>query len=75
MAVLLLAVRRVTEINKGRNTPGPDGFTAKTSKQKGELVDRLSKKNIYNYAPSPTQRIYIPKKNGKKETSKYSNDY
>ena len=65
-AVLLLAVRRVTEINKGRNTPGPDGFTAKTSKQKGELVDRLSKKNIYNYAPSPTQRIYIPKKNGKK---------
>ena len=65
-AVLLLAVRRVTEINKGRNTPGPDGFLAKTSKEKGELVDRLSKKNIYNYIPSPTRRIYIPKKNGKK---------
>ena len=64
-AVLLLAVRRVTEINKGRNTPGPDGFIAKTSKAKGELVDRLSKKNIYDYKPSPTQRIYIPKKNGK----------
>lgn len=64
-AVLLLAVRRVTEINKGRNTPGPDGFLAKTSKAKGELVDRLSKKNIYDYKPSPTQRIYIPKKNGK----------
>ena len=27
-----MAVRRVTEINKGRNTPDPDGFTAKTSK-------------------------------------------
>ena len=46
-AVLLLAVRRVTEINKGRNTPGPDGFIAKTSKEKGELVDRLIKKDIY----------------------------
>ena len=64
-AVLLLAVRRVTEINKGRNTPGPDGFIAKTSKEKGELVDRLSKKDIYKYKPSPTRRIYIPKKNGK----------
>ena len=65
-AVLLLAVRRVTEINKGRNTPGPDGFIAKTSKEKGELVDRLFKKDIYKYNPSPTRRIYIPKKNGKK---------
>ena len=64
-AVLLLAVRRVTEINKGRNTPGPDGFIAKTSKEKGELVDRLIKKDIYKYNPSPTRRIYIPKKNGK----------
>ena len=64
-AVLLLAVRRVTEINKGRNTPGPDGFLAKTAKTKGELIDRLLKKNIYDYNPSPTQRIYIPKKNDK----------
>ena len=36
-AVLLLAVRRVTEINKGRNTPGPDGFIAKTSKRKRKI--------------------------------------
>ena len=64
-AVLLLATRRVTEINKGRNTPGPDGFLAKTSKEKGELVDRLYRKNLYDYKPSPTRRIYIPKKNGK----------
>ena len=64
-AVLLLATRRVTEINKGRNTPGPDGFLAKTSKEKGELVDRLYKKSLYDYKPSPTRRINIPKKNGK----------
>ena len=33
-SVLLLAVCRVTEINKGRNTPCSDGFLAKTSKKK-----------------------------------------
>ena len=64
-AVLLLATRRVTEINKGRNTPDPNGFLAKTSKEKGELVDRLYKKSLYDYKPSPTRRINIPKKNGK----------
>ena len=64
-AVLLLAVRRVTETNKGRKTPGIDGFRALTDKEKGELVDNLLTKDIYKHKPKPTLRKYIPKKNGK----------
>ena len=65
-AVLLLAVKRVTEMNKGRKTPGIDRFRALTHKQKGKLVDELLERNIYKHKPKPTLRKYIPKKNGKK---------
>ena len=65
-AVLLLAIKRVTEVNKGRRTPGIDGFLALTDSQKGKLVDELLEKDIYKHRPKPTLRKYIPKKNGKK---------
>ena len=65
-AVILLAVRRVTKINKGRKTAGIDGFRALSDKAKGKLIDDLLKRNIYKHKPKPTLRKYIPKKNGKK---------
>ena len=65
-AVLLLAIKRVTEVNKGHRTPGIDGFLALTDNQKGKLVDELLEKDIYKHRPKPTLRKYIPKKNGKK---------
>ena len=43
-AVLLLAIRKVTETNKGRKTAGIDGYRAMTYKQKGELADELRNK-------------------------------
>ena len=64
-AVLLLAVRRVTQTNKGRKTAGIDGFRALTDKDKIELINELSKRNIHKHKPKPTIRKYIPKKNGK----------
>ena len=65
-AVLLLAVRRVTQTNKGRKTAGIDGFRALTDKDRIELIDKLSKRDIHKHKPKPTLRKYIPKKNGKK---------
>ena len=64
-AVVVVAVRRVTETNKGRRTPGIDGFRALTDKEKGELVDKILTMDIYKHKPKPTLRRYIPKKGGK----------
>jgi len=58
----LLAVRRVTQLNQGRHTPGMDQVVVKTPKARGALVDELA-----HYQPwrvQPTKRVYIPKANG-----------
>lgn len=60
---LLLSVSRVTEINKGRNTPGIDGYLAKTPEQRVKLVNNW---DFQLWRIKPTKRIYIPKSNGKK---------
>jgi RNA-directed DNA polymerase len=56
----LLAVKRVTE-NKGKNTPGVDGITWKTPKQKMKAVNNLKRRG---YRSLPLRRIHIPKKSG-----------
>lgn len=60
---LLLSVSRVTEINKGKNTPGIDGYLAKTPEQRVRLVNNW---DFQIWKIKPTKRIYIPKANGKK---------
>jgi len=64
-AVLLLAIRRVTQINKGKRTPGIDGFRALSDKKRGELADTMGTMNIKLHNPKPAYRMYIKKKNGK----------
>ena len=59
------AVHRVTVINKGKLTPGIDGFKATTNKERGMLVDKILSENIKKHRPKPAYRTYIPKKNGK----------
>jgi RNA-directed DNA polymerase len=58
----VLAVRRVSEQNQGRHTPGVDGKLWLTDKQKMDAVNSLNKGR---YRAKPLRRIYIPKKNGK----------
>ena len=65
-AVLLLAVRRVTQTNKGRKTAGIDDFCALSDKDRIELINELSKRDIHKHKPKPALRKHIPKKNGKK---------
>ncbi len=57
-----LAVRRVTQVNRGKYTPGVDKVIVKTPKARGELVDLLG--NYEPWKPLPTRRVYIPKANG-----------
>jgi len=59
----LLAVYRVSQINKGKSTAGVDGTIWETDKLKENAVKNLS---LRGYNPKPLRRIYIPKKNGKK---------
>ncbi len=62
----LLAVRRVTQENKGKYTPGIDGKIFVTSKARLELVEDVRQTNIFNYRCKPLRRVYIPKSSGDK---------
>lgn len=57
-----VAVRRVTE-NQGRKTPGVDGVTWSTPREKRQAMSTLDSRG---YRPKPLRRIHIPKANGGK---------
>jgi RNA-directed DNA polymerase len=59
----VLSVRRVTQTNRGKNTPGVDKIVLKTPEARGRLVDRLGEYEPWK--PLPAKRVYIPKANGK----------
>lgn len=59
----VLSVRRVTQTNRGKNTPGVDKVVLKTPEARGRLVDRLGE--FEPWKPLPAKRVYIPKANGK----------
>lgn len=56
-AAKLLAVRRVTQDNQGKNTAGVDGIKSLTPRQRAALVDNLAKLPTGR----PTRRVWIPK--------------
>jgi RNA-directed DNA polymerase len=57
------AVRRVTQTNQGKNTPGVDKVVVKTPEARGRLVDELL--TFQPWRAKPARRVYIPKANGK----------
>ncbi|MBK1989001.1 group II intron reverse transcriptase/maturase [Sphaerospermopsis aphanizomenoides BCCUSP55] len=61
---ILVSIRKVTQINQGKNTPGVDKLVVKTPAARGLLVDILTK--FIPWKPYLTRRVYIPKANGKK---------
>ena len=63
-ANVVTSVRRVTQTNAGKNTPGVDKIVVKSSKSRGILVDFLDQ--FTPWKPRPARRVYIPKANGKR---------
>jgi RNA-directed DNA polymerase len=59
----LLAIRRVTQDNRGKRTAGVDGVICDTPEARMQLLsDGLS---LNGYRPKPVRRVYIPKSDGK----------
>ncbi|HSD52325.1 MAG TPA: group II intron reverse transcriptase/maturase, partial [Candidatus Methylomirabilis sp.] len=62
-ANLLGSVRRITQVNHGRHTPGIDGERVTTPEERAQLVDDL--RQYQPWRAAPVRRVYIPKANGK----------
>jgi RNA-directed DNA polymerase len=62
----LVAVKRVTQENKGRHTAGIDGKTYLSSRARLALVGEIGQIDASNYWCSPVLRKYIPKARGGK---------
>ena len=60
----LVSVRRVTQINAGKDTPGVDKLVLKTPAARGNMVDMLAHYSLWK--AKPTRRVYIPKASGSK---------
>jgi RNA-directed DNA polymerase len=56
----LTSVRRVTERNRGRSTPGVDGQIALTSSARARLAGQLHR-HARPWQPLPVLRVHIPK--------------
>src|SRR6266699_2764555 len=60
-AARLMAVRRVTEENHGKDTAGVDGVKSLTSKERLEMASAIHPKYWNNQPPRPVRRVWIPK--------------
>ena len=58
------SIRKVTQVNTGRETPGVDKVTVKTPEARTKLMAELS--TYQPWKAQPVKRVYIPKTNGKR---------
>jgi RNA-directed DNA polymerase len=61
-ANVLVSVRRITQVNRGRQTPGIDGERLTTPDERAKLVDDL--RQYQPWKATPVRRVDIPKANG-----------
>jgi RNA-directed DNA polymerase len=63
-ANVLESVRRVTQVNAGKDTPGVDQRIVTTPEERGRLCKRLSHLDLHQV--HPVRRGYIPKRKGRR---------
>ncbi len=59
----LVSVRRVAQMNAGKNTPGVDKLVIKTPTARANMVDALAHYTLWK--AKPARRVYIAKAHGK----------
>ena len=64
-AALKVAIKRVTQTNKGKRTPGVDGNLVLNDSERGKLFVKIKNRNINKHKPKSVYRTQIPKSNGK----------
>ena len=62
-AAKFLAVRQVTQLNKGKKTAGVDGIKSLSPKQRLNLVLEL---DVNQWQHQPLRRVWIPKSKGER---------
>ncbi len=60
-AARLLAVRRVTEENQGKDTAGVDGVKSLTAKERLAMASSIHPKYWTHQPPMPVRRVWVPK--------------
>src|SRR5436305_3689678 len=60
-AARLLAVRRVTEENQGKDTAGVDGVKSLTSKERLAMASAIHPRNWNSQPSMPVRRVWVPK--------------
>ena len=60
----LASVRRVTQVNHGKSTPGIDHVVVTTPEERGVLCTQLDTLDLHKV--HPVRRVYIPKRNGQR---------
>ena len=60
----LESVRRVTQVNRGKSTPGIDHVVVMTPEERGALCYQLSALDLHKV--HPVRRVYIPKRKGRR---------
>jgi group II intron reverse transcriptase/maturase len=63
-ANVLVSVRRVTQVNHGKDTPGVDAVLITTPEERAMLCTQLSQ--LDRHQAHPVRRVYIPKRQGKR---------
>ena len=59
-SAVLLAVRKVTQENKGKHTAGIDGLSSLKVKERLKLAEKILR-NPYDTRVKPLRRVWIPK--------------
>src|ERR1017187_3015345 len=69
----MVSVRQVTQRNAGRRTAGIDRVVALDGPARMATAVQVHR-TVKSWVPVPVRRVYIPKANGKAETTRYPSD-